>query len=134
MLVKKLKKAGVSSYRTEIIAITGCKSEDSQKHYDEVDIDDHHRISKCISSGRGAETMEVPDNHPGCSAPLPSYSETHYTSSTYGWQQWPLYPSYPPPPVSNNPLSQAPVYNFSQCTVYIGNNDYSASETAPVPK
>ena len=42
-LVKKLKKAGVSN--TEIIAITGHKTEDSLKHYDEVDIDNHRRIS-----------------------------------------------------------------------------------------
>ena len=130
-LVKKLKKAGVSN--TEIIAITGHKSEDSLKHYDEVDIDDHRRISKCISSSSDAKTMEVPDNHPGCSAPLPSYSATHYTSSTYGWQwpSYPLYPSYPHPPVSTNPLPQAPVYNFSGCTVYLGSNDCLASETPP---
>ena len=78
-----------------------------------------------ITAGFRNETMEVPDNHPGCSAPLPSFSETHYTSSTYGWQwpSYPLYPSYPHPPVSTNPLPQAPVYNFSGCTVYLGSNE-----------
>ena len=34
------------------------------------------RHSKCISSDRDAKTMEVPDNHPGCSAPLPFYSDS----------------------------------------------------------
>ena len=125
-LVKKLKKAGISN--TEIIAITGHKSEDSLEHYDEVDIDDHRRISKCISSGRDKKTMEVPNNHPECYTPLlPSFSETHYSTSTYGWQ-WPSYPSYPPPPVSNNPLPQALAYNFSGCTVYLGNSDHPLSE------
>ena len=123
-LVKKLKKAGNSN--TEIIAITGHKSEDSLKHYDEVDIDDHRRISRCINSGRDTKTMEVPDNHPECPTPLfPSFSETHYSTSTYGWQ-WPSYPSYlsyPPPPVSTNP-----VYNFSGCTVYLGNSDHPLNE------
>ena len=128
MLVKKLKKAGISN--TEIIAITGHKSEDSLKHYDEVDIDDHHRISRCISSGRDTKTMVVPDNHPECSAPLLPSSETHYSTSTYGWQwpSYPSYPSYPPPPVSINPLPQVPVYNFSECTVYLGNSDHTLNE------
>ena len=55
---------------------------------------------------QGEETMEVSNNHPECSGPIPSYSETRYTSSTYGWQwpPYPLYPSYPPPPLSTNPL------------------------------
>ena len=55
-LVKKLKKAGVSN---TVIAITGHKPEDSLKHYDEVNIDNHRRISKCISSGSDAKTMEA---------------------------------------------------------------------------
>ena len=58
-------------------------------------------------------------------------TRTHYTASThYGWQ-WPSYPlylSYPHPPVSTNRLPQAPVYNFSGCTVYFGNNDCLASD------
>ena len=126
MLVKKLKKACVSN--AEIIAITGHKSGDSLDHFDEVNIDDHCRISKCISSGKDAK---VPDNHPGCSVSLPSYSETHYTLSTYDWQwpSYPLCPSYPYPLVSTHPLPQAPVYDFSGCTVYLGSTDCLASKT-----
>ena len=63
--------------------------------------------------------MEVPDNHPGCYAPLPSYSETHH-------------PSYPHPPVSTNQLPKATmvlvVVVCSSCvqstiSVRLGSND-----------
>ena len=46
--VKKLKKAGVSA--TEIMAITGHKIQQSLTDYDELDDDDHLRLSRILSS------------------------------------------------------------------------------------
>ena len=46
--VKKLKKAGVSV--TEIMAITGHKNQQSLTDYDELDDDDHLRLSRILSS------------------------------------------------------------------------------------
>ena len=82
---------------------------------------------------QGEETMEVSNNHPECSGPIPSYSETRYTSSTYGWQwpPYPLYPSYPPPPLSTNPLQSTISVGAQYIYIHLGSNDYSASETPP---
>ena len=47
-LVKKLKKAGVDG--SNIAAITGHKTEESLRDYDENDLEDHHRLNTLISS------------------------------------------------------------------------------------
>ena len=46
--VKKLKKAGVSV--TEIMAITGHKNQQSIADYDELDDEDHMRLSRVLSN------------------------------------------------------------------------------------
>ena len=85
-MVKKLKKAGVSN--TEIVAITGHKSEDSLKHYDEVDIDDHRRISRCISGGNPLSVHPKPQLEASNERfdeykqqLIPSFSEIQYTGA-----------------------------------------------------
>ena len=50
--VQKLRKAGVSS--REIIAIIGHKTEESLKNYDDIDHDDHRRLSNILSGRNGA--------------------------------------------------------------------------------
>ena len=55
--VQKLRKAGVSS--REIIAITGHKTEESLKDYDDIDHDDHRRLSEILSGSKGAMGMKV---------------------------------------------------------------------------
>ena len=44
MTIQKLRKAGVSS--REMIATTGHKREESLKDYDDIDSDEHRRLSK----------------------------------------------------------------------------------------
>ena len=79
VLVKKLKKAGVSN--TEITAITGHKGEDSLKHYDEIDIDDHRRISKCLSGdNKLIQTGEVQRNE----KTLQDFQLTHVVTGRQG--------------------------------------------------
>ena len=113
--VQKLRKAGVSS--REIIAITGHKTEESSKDYDDIDRDDHRRLSKILSGSNGANGMEVA-----------SQSSLHNTQSVMMTKQTTMLSTNPQPwphmpfPVPYQP--SAPVYNyFSNCTVYMSPHD-----------
>ena len=55
--MQKLRKAGVSN--RELIAITGHKTEESLKAYDDIDHDDHRRLSEILSGSKEATGMEV---------------------------------------------------------------------------
>ena len=55
--VQKLRKAGISS--REIIVITGHKTEESLKNYDDINRDDHRRLSNILSGRNGAIGMGV---------------------------------------------------------------------------
>ena len=101
-MVKKLKKAGVSN--TEIIAITRHKSEDSLKHYDEVDIDDHRRISKCIRVKKLWKFQIITLNVLVQFHPTLRLATHHQPMVGSGLLIHCSYPSYPPPPLSTNPL------------------------------
>jgi len=103
--VQKLRKAGVSSH--EIIVITGQKTEGSLKDYDDINHDDHHRLSK------GAMGMEVA-----------SQSPLHSTQSVMMTKQTTVLSTNPHPwphmPFSAPCQPSTPVYNyFSNCTVYM---------------
>jgi hypothetical protein len=92
--VKKLKKAGVSA--TEIMAITGHKNQQSIADYDELDDEDHMRLSRVLSK---ENTL------------TPSTTKTPGNSTL----MQPL-PSLPSVPVCN----PGPVFNFHNSTVIFG--------------
>ena len=102
-VVKKLKKAGVAT--RDIAAITGHKSEESLRDYDDNDIGEHRELSKKISN-------------PTASDPGPSYltaeASYHYNSAYY-------YP-YPPPCTPYLCQPQCTSYQFNNCTVVMRND------------
>ena len=67
--VKKLKKAGVST--TEIMAITGHKNQQSLADYDEIDDDDHMRLSKILSKEKQVATLPTSSAQPVHNFSLP---------------------------------------------------------------
>ena len=94
--VKKLKKAGVSA--TEIMAITGHRNQQSLADYDELDDEDHMRLSRVLSNENTStpSTTTTPGNH------------THmHLQPVTALQSVPMY----------NPC---PVFNFHDSTVIFG--------------
>ena len=135
-LVKKLKKAGVDG--RNIKAITGHRSEESLKDYDENDIEDHCKLSSIIA-GTSCATMattptptvttttQTPTDTAPCgyhsTHPLPPYPYYPPYASTdfnfsYNQQVSHYYPPFPP-------VSSAPQYHFSNCSVYF---DHSSKQ------
>ena len=102
-VVKKIKKAGVAT--RDIAAITGHKSEERLRDYDDNDIGEHRELSKKISN-------------PIPSDPGPSYltaeASYHYNSAYY-------YP-YPPSCTPYLCQPQCTSYQFNNCTVVMRND------------
>ena len=112
MTVQKLRKAGVSS--REIIAITGHKAEESLKDYDDIDRDDHRRLSEILSGSKEATGMEVALQFSLLStrSVMMTKQTTMLSTNPHPWSH--IMPfSVPCQP-------STPVYNyFSNCTVYM---------------
>lgn len=102
--VKKLKKAGVSN--TDIMAITGHKSEQSLADYDQLDLEDHHRLGSILSHD----------------PKLPSASTSNNTTSHQSGSE-----NVQPSMFSNCFPHAAPVY-FQHCNVYF--NSTSCASTS----
>jgi hypothetical protein len=120
--VQKLRKAGVSS--REIIAITGHKTEESLKDYDDIDHDDHRRLSKILSRSNGANGMDV----------VASQSSIHNAQLVMMTKQTTMLSANPHPwahmPFSVPCQSSGPVYNYiSNCAVYM-----TPHGTTPAPQ
>ena len=105
--VKKLKKAGVSA--TEIMAITGHKNQQSLTDYDELDDEDHIRLSKILSSEKSTAV-----NQSGQES-LPDH--TIAMPHTFSHLQ-PLNPLMPIP--NNYVMPSTPVFNIQNSTVIFG--------------
>ena len=82
MTVQKLRKAGVSSH--EIIAITGHKTEESLKDYDDIDNDDHRRLSEILSGSK-----EATGSYGSSIAVLPPYT-TMLSTNPHPWPHMPF--------------------------------------------
>ncbi len=70
--IKKLKKAGVAT--RDIAAMTGHKSKESLRDYDDNDISEHMQLSKKISYPTAATA-----SNPSCSHPIPPTYHTIIT-------------------------------------------------------
>jgi len=107
-LVKKLKKAGVDG--RNIAAITGHKTEENLRDYDENDLEDHRRLSTIISSdGSSTSAQQGAITSTTADTPLHHYSPVSYS---YNMSYCPAF--YPPPPTPHN--------QFMYCNVYFGCN------------
>lgn len=109
--VQKLRKAGVSS--REIITITGHKTEESLKDYDDIDRDDNRRLSRILSGSSQAMNTDVAlqPSLLNTQSVMMTQQTTMLSANPYPWPHMP----YPIPCQSSNP-----VYNyFSNCTVHM---------------
>ncbi len=121
-VVKKLKKAGVAT--RDIAAITGHKSEESLRDYDDNDISEHMQLSKII-------------NPTAATASNPSYS--HHTSDTsyYNFSQTAYYNPWPPmcalaPYHHQERPVQPKTYQFYNCSVNIGTEKEQKQRKRPM--
>ncbi len=104
-VVKKLKKAGVAT--RDITAITGHKSEESLRDYDDNDISEHRHLSKQISYAT--------TSNPSCSHS--TFDTSYYYSQTAYYNPCP--PMYAPYYYQERP-AQPNTYQFYNCSVNIG--------------
>ena len=88
--VQKLRKAGVSS--REIIAITGHKTEESLKDYDDIDRDDHRRLSRILSGSSQAMNTDVAlqPSLPNTQSVMMTQQTTMLSANPYLWPPYPL--------------------------------------------
>ena len=114
-LVKKLKKAGVDG--RNIAAITGHKTEESLRDYDENDLEDHRRLSTFIS-GDGSSTPKqdaiasITDVHlPSLYSSPAGTSSHHYSPVSYFYNMSYCPAFYPPEPTPHN--------QFMYCNIYL---------------
>ena len=130
--VQKLKKAGVAA--TDIMAITGHKSQQSLADYGELDECDHRRIGEILSTANKSSEIELSSKIPPKVEPLTSITPLATSSYASG-------PKIPPQveklasttssaTSSYGSGAYAPVFNFNNSTVFIFDSSKPTSNTS----